>query len=70
MSQALVVRQNKVVSKCCYDNVTCCKCNSTNNKNDKNDSQINYTLNKCSINENRKFLTTQITDESSVVSSR
>lgn len=62
MQPALVVRRQENVSKCCYENVTCCKCNRTNNE---KVSQINY-LNKCSINvnQNSKFLTTKMRESS------
>lgn len=64
-NETLVVRQ-EIVSKCCYDNITCYQCNGMNKY--KQFSQINY-LKKCSmnINENSKFLTTKI-NESSVSS--
>lgn len=66
MTQALVVRQKNDVNQCCYDNITCYKCNRTN----KQFSQLNN-LRKCSINqinENSKILTTKNSESS--VSSR
>lgn len=63
MIQTLVVRQNSL-SQCCYDDITCYKCNRARSNN-KKFSQINN-LTKCSIkiNENSKFLTTKISESS------
>lgn len=61
--RTLVVRP-KCVSKCCYDNITCCKCNRTSKP---INSQIDD-LTKCSmnVNQNSKFLTTENDSELSV----
>lgn len=62
MIETLVVRQ-KIISKCCYDHITDCECNRT--KNIEQFSQINN-LKRCSINQNSQFVTTRISESSSV----